>query len=66
VTSHLHTQLEKSTATLMQASLIIVPIANLRLPTLSLFVFKIAFITGNSSLEHLLEGLFAQINVNLS
>ena len=26
----------------------------------------IAFITGNSSLESLLEGLFAQIHVNLS
>jgi len=30
------------------------------------FFFKIAFITGNSSLEPLLEGLFAQIHVNLS
>jgi len=28
--------------------------------------FEIAFITGNSSLEPLVEGLFAQIHVNLS
>jgi len=30
------------------------------------FFFSIAFITGNSSLEPLLEGLCAQIHVNLS
>jgi len=29
-------------------------------------LIQIAFITGNSSLEPLLEGLFAQIHVNLS
>jgi len=32
---------------------------------LSIFFFKIAFITVNSSLEPLLEGLFAQIHANL-
>ena len=33
---------------------------------LFIVLFLIASITGNSSLEPLLEGLFAQIHVNLS
>jgi len=32
----------------------------------SMFLIQIAFITGNSSLEPLIEGLCAQIHVNLS
>jgi len=32
----------------------------------SAYLIYFAFITGNSSLEPLLEGLFAQIHVNLS
>jgi len=34
-------------------------------PELLLILILVAFITGNSSLEPLIEGLYAQIHVNL-
>jgi hypothetical protein len=40
--------------------------AEFALVLMETFFISLAFITGNSSLEPLLEGLFAQIHIDLS
>jgi hypothetical protein len=44
----------------------LVTFRGLKLPGFLLALFLLAFIIGNSSLEPLLEGLFAQIHIDLS